>query len=87
MWECAVVGLTVRVAKGPHEQRDGRGRVKQSHQVPSSPRSPFTRWEVKEDKDSGLDIVSDNTDHKHVRNDLEGFRKRLVLSWRESSTA
>lgn len=87
MGECTAVGLTVTVSKGPHEQRDGRGRVKQSHQVPPSPWSPFTRWEVKEDKDTVLDIVCDNMNHKHVRNDLDGFRKRLVVSLGESSTA
>ncbi|MPC68740.1 hypothetical protein E2C01_062948 [Portunus trituberculatus] len=74
----------VRVEKGPHERRDGRVCVKHGHQAPPSLRSLFTCWEVKEDKDPGLDIVSDNTDQKHVHNDLEGFRKQLV-SRRESS--
>lgn len=42
-------------------------------------RGPFTLWEVREDKDFALDIVSDNTDHKHVRSDLGGCWERIIV--------
>lgn len=57
----------------------GRGCQTEPSGAPIS-MGPLTHWEVKEDKDSTHDIVSDNTDHKHVLGDLSGCKKCFIVS-------
>ncbi|XP_045128566.1 leucine-rich repeats and immunoglobulin-like domains protein 1 isoform X1 [Portunus trituberculatus] len=71
------VGLMVGLAQGyPQNGVMGVGLPKVIKCPSSMEISPCTCREMKKGKDSGLDIVCDNTDHKHVRNALDILKNK-----------